>query len=118
MTLPSKVYDTLKFISLIVLPLIATLYGALAVIWGLPHPTEVVGTITAVDTAIGGLLRVSSSNYTPPEDEEGGLLTVNGYDENGMPNLGLTIRQHPDEMLQNGSVKLRVEDGDNSLNTQ
>ena len=59
----SKVYDVLKYIAQIVLPALGTLYFALAQLWGLPYPEEIVGTITAVDTFLGLLLGVSTSKY-------------------------------------------------------
>ena len=45
----NKVYDVLKFIAMVVLPAIGTLYFALSSIWGLPYGEEIVGTITAVE---------------------------------------------------------------------
>ena len=59
----NRVYDILKFIAQIVLPAIGTLYFALASIWGLPYGEQIVGTITAIDTFLGALLGISSSNY-------------------------------------------------------
>lgn len=60
----NKVYDVLKWIAMVVLPAIATLYLALAGIWGLPYGEEVVGTIMAVDTFIGVVLGISSVQYS------------------------------------------------------
>lgn len=59
----NKLYDVLKYIAQIVLPAIGTLYFALAGIWGFPYGEQVVGTITAVDTFLGVILGISSSNY-------------------------------------------------------
>lgn len=59
----NKVYDVLKYIAMIVLPAIATLYFAIGKVWGLPYVTEIVGTITAVDTFMGALLGISSANW-------------------------------------------------------
>ena len=64
----NKVYDILKFIAQIVLPALGTLYFAIAGIWGLPYGDKVVGTITAVDTFLGALLKLSSINYYKKED--------------------------------------------------
>ena len=63
MMISNKVYDILKWVVVIVLPAIATLYAALGGIWGLPYITEITGTITAVDTFLGAVLMISSSNY-------------------------------------------------------
>lgn len=64
MELSNKTYDVLKWIALIALPAIGTLYFALAGIWDLPYGEQVVGTITAVDTFLGALLGISSVNYS------------------------------------------------------
>lgn len=70
MKLSNKTYDILKWIAQILLPAVGTLYFALSKIWGLPFATEVVGTITAVDTFLGALLGISSSNYKKLNDTE------------------------------------------------
>lgn len=59
----NKVYDVLKWIAQIVLPAIATLYFALAQIWGFPYAEEIVGTITAIDAFLGVLLGISTVQY-------------------------------------------------------
>ena len=59
----NKMYDVLKWIAQVVLPALATLYFALAGIWGLPYGEEIIGTITAVDTCLGVLLGISSAQY-------------------------------------------------------
>ena len=55
----NKVYDVLKWIAMVVLPAIGTLYFALASIWGFPYAEEIVGTITAIDTFLGTTLWTS-----------------------------------------------------------
>ena len=59
----NKVYDILKYIAQIVLPALATLYFALAGIWGLPYGEQIVGTITAIDTFLGVILGISTVKY-------------------------------------------------------
>jgi hypothetical protein len=59
----NKLYDVLKYIALIVLPALATLYFALSSIWGLPYGEQIVGTITAIDCFLGALLGISTSVY-------------------------------------------------------
>lgn len=58
-----KLYDVLKWIAMILLPALGTLYFALAGIWGFPYAEQVVGTITALDTFLGVLLGISTSQY-------------------------------------------------------
>lgn len=59
----NRTYDTLKIVAQIVLPALGTLYFALAGIWGLPYGEQIVGTITAVDTFLGAVLKISSDRY-------------------------------------------------------
>lgn len=74
----SKVYDILKWIALVVLPAIGTLYFALSGIWGFPYGEQIVGTITAVDTFLGAVLGISSINYNKQQElveyEDAGTL--------------------------------------------
>lgn len=59
----NKMYDALKWIAQVVLPALATLYFALAGIWGFPYGEQIVGTITALDTFLGVVLGISSAQY-------------------------------------------------------
>lgn len=63
MNISNKLYDKLKFIAQIVLPAIGTLYFTLATIWNLLYAEQIVGTITAVDTFLGAILRLSTAQY-------------------------------------------------------
>lgn len=63
MKMTNKVYDVLKWIAMVAIPAIATLYFALAGIWGWPYGEQVVGTLTAIDTFMGVILGISSVQY-------------------------------------------------------
>ena len=63
MKISNKVYDILKWIAQYLLPAAATLYFALAGIWGFPYGEQIVGTITALDTFLGVLLGLSAVSY-------------------------------------------------------
>ena len=63
MKLPNEIYDVLKWICLIALPAIATLWFALGKIWGFPYLAEIEGTIIAIDTFIGALIGISTVQY-------------------------------------------------------
>ena len=63
MKLPDKIYNVLKWLTMIVLPALATLYFAMAGIWGFPYGEQVVGTITALVTFFGVVLGVSTAQY-------------------------------------------------------
>lgn len=76
-----KVYDILKWIALILIPAIGTLYFALAGIWGLPYAEAIVGTLTAVDTFLGAILGISTSMYKKNQNESNDF---NEEDESGV----------------------------------
>jgi hypothetical protein len=59
----SSTYDALKFISLVVLPALATLYVGMGLLWGAPAVEQVVGTIALVDTVLGIVIGKSSKNF-------------------------------------------------------
>lgn len=63
MKMTNKVYDVLKWIAMVVLPAIATLYAALSGIWGFPYGEQIVGTIVAAETFLGALLQISNAQY-------------------------------------------------------
>ena len=63
MKMSNKTYDILKWIALYFLPALATLYFALAGIWGFPFGEQIVGTLTAIDTFLGVILGISSAQY-------------------------------------------------------
>lgn len=68
----NKVYNVLKWIAMIALPAVGALYFSLAGIWGLPYGEEILGTIAAVETFLGAVLAISTSQYnkinTPTEE--------------------------------------------------
>lgn len=66
----NKMYDTLKWIALILLPALGTLYFALAGIWGFPYGEQIVGTITAIDCFLGALLGISTAVYKKENKDE------------------------------------------------
>lgn len=63
----NKTYDTLKKIAMYVLPAIATFVITVFKIWNIPYGEEIGATITAIDTALGVILGISSANYSKKE---------------------------------------------------
>ena len=63
MQLNSKVYDILKWITMIVLPALATAYVGLAAIWGWPYADQVAKTTAVICTLLGALLGISTAQY-------------------------------------------------------
>ncbi len=71
--LSNKAYDVGKYIAAIALPAVASLYAGLGALWGFPNTTQVVGTITLVDTALGSLLVLSTAAYKKEIQDNPGL---------------------------------------------
>ena len=65
-----KIYNILKWIAMYLLPALGTLYFALAGIWGFPYGEQIVGTITAIDTFLGVILGISTSQYNKSLESE------------------------------------------------
>lgn len=68
MKMSDKTYNILKWIAMVLLPAVGTLYFALAGIWGFPFGEQIVGTITAVDTFLGVILGISTAQYNKSKD--------------------------------------------------
>ena len=71
----SKIYNILKWLSQVFLPVIVTLYVAIASIWGLPNTEYIVATITAIDTFLGSILMFNSQKIESSVIDEPILLT-------------------------------------------
>ena len=67
MLLNSKVYDILKYLTIIVLPAIGALYTGLAQIWSLPYSAQIPATITVICTFLGAILCISTAQYNKKE---------------------------------------------------
>ena len=63
MKIPDSVYSVLKWLDLVCLPALATLYKVLSAEWGLPYPDEISTTVLAVCTFLGAIIGVSTATY-------------------------------------------------------
>lgn len=82
----SKVYDTLRFLALVVLPAAGGLYFGVAELWGLPYATQVVGTLAVVDTFLGLVVKRSSTVYLRQNEIAPVIATMKLYtDVDGVP---------------------------------
>lgn len=68
MKLPDKVYDVLKWITILFLPAIAVLYKSLAAEWGLPYADQIYNSVFAVHIFLGSILGISSLTYKKDGD--------------------------------------------------
>lgn len=59
----NKVYDVLKWISLVALDAVGVFYKGLAAVWGLPLGDEIHTTCTLLAVLLGTLVGISSAQY-------------------------------------------------------
>lgn len=69
MKLSNKTYDALKYIALVALPAVETLWLTLGKIWSFPYVIEIGATIAAIDVFLGALLKVSTDNYNKEAEQ-------------------------------------------------
>lgn len=110
MMISNKVYDVLKYITQIFLPAAATLYFALAQIWGLPNAEEIVGSMAALDTFLGVLLGISSNAYRHSEARYDGQLEVQEDDDGKLYVLNLDTELDLYDLDQRNEITLKVGD--------
>lgn len=80
MQLNNNVYDTLKWITTILLPAISAAYFALATLLNLPWSAEVVGVIAIVITFMGSVLHISTNTYNASDQKYDGIMHVDSSD--------------------------------------
>lgn len=69
MKLNNSVYDVLKWLCLVAIPLLAVAYQGLAKVWGWPFAAEISTTANIICTLIGGLIGVSTYNYIKEDNK-------------------------------------------------
>jgi hypothetical protein len=109
MTLTGKTYDILKFIAMVGLPALATLYLGFGQLWEWPETEKVVSSIVLINTFLGALLQLNSRSYNRNDANFDGYLGSKGVDpDTGIPNLQMTVTTPPEDMLAGESVRLKV----------
>ena len=74
--LSNKVFDILKWLTLVGIPALTTAYVGLSAIWGWPYADQVAKTSAVVCVLLGSLLGISTIQYNqqqikqPPDEEE------------------------------------------------
>jgi len=102
----NSLYDKLKFVAQILLPIVGTLYFALAEIWDLPSAEEVVGTIVAVDALLGGLLYISTARYQGPTSDIGGDIIIKEVGDKKI--FSLELNDDPELLEKKDEITFRI----------
>ena len=99
-------YDALKWAAQIGLPTLGALYFTLAQIWHLPSAEEVVGSITAIDAALGVLLGISTAAYNKNEARFDGNLNV--IDTGDGKTFSLELNGDPEKLAEKTQIVFKV----------
>ena len=83
--LSDALYQKLKFLALVLIPALSTLYFSLGGVWNLPNVTEVIGSMTAVDTFLGVILGLSTRSYNASDAKFDGSIVTTTRDDDGVP---------------------------------
>lgn len=66
----NKQYDILKDISLCWFPLGVTFFGVIVTTWGLPYGEQIMTTLAALNTAMGGIVKYYKAKYDKKQEQE------------------------------------------------
>lgn len=76
MIINSKLYNVLKYITMIVLPALTTLWLSVGSIWGFPYVEPIGATLTAITAFLGAILGISTSLYNIREQRKDELTEM------------------------------------------
>lgn len=107
--LGNRAYDIIKWVALILLPAVGTLYFALAQIWGLDYGPQVVGSIVAFDTFLGAALQLSTKSYNKSDAKYDGVINVE-HREDGTKAASLILKnyENPADVVNQKQVLFKV----------
>ena len=77
MKITNKSYDVIKWIVVIVIPAVITLYSTLGGIWDFPLVQEITASLAAIDVFLGVIMKISSVSYNKEYDGVLHVDTVN-----------------------------------------
>jgi hypothetical protein len=104
--LSDEQYYLLNSLAVIILPALGTLYFAVAQIWKLPAAEQVVGTIVAVDTFLGVLIKVGEQSYDNSSSKYAGAINV--ADTADKLSYSLELNQAPETLKDMDEVTFKV----------
>lgn len=107
--LSNRVYDFLKYLTVVILPAVGALYFALAAVWGLPAAEQVLGTLAAIQVFIGATMGISSKQYEKSGAKYAGEINVDETPEK--TKFSLDLKDHPDDLIGKDEVVFKVNSG-------
>jgi hypothetical protein len=104
--LSNRAYDILKTVATVILPALGALYYALSLIWGLPRPDDVVGTIAAINVFIGAIVGASTRSYNRSDLKYDGTMDVEETD--GKKKFLLNFDGDPNDLDLKTAVTFKI----------
>lgn len=102
--LSGRTYEWLKFAATVLFPGVTALYLALGNLWNFPHVEEVAGTLMAINTFIGLIVKVSSDQYQREDKNFDGVIVI---DDSGPKTQVLTqYVKDPRDLTKQGVFKV------------
>lgn len=104
--LSDRTYTVLKHVAAVGLPALITLYFALAQVWHWADTAQVMVTLSAFNTFLGGLMGYSTFTYNASDARYDGEIQV---DDSGPRTVAtLSFNEDPAKMLNKSAATLKV----------
>lgn len=107
--LNNKQYDVIKYLTVVLLPAVGTLYFALSQIWGLPAGEAVLGTLAAIQVFIGATMRVTTKQYEESGEKYIGEINVTENPDKTL--FSLDLEGDPEELIDKDEAIFKVNSG-------
>lgn len=104
--LNNKTYDFIKFLTVVLLPALGTLYFALSQAWGLPSGEAVLGTMMAIQVFIGAVMGISSKKYEESGEKYVGEINVADTPDKTL--FSLDLKGDPEELKDKKEATFKV----------
>lgn len=100
------VYNGMRQVSQVWLPLVGALYFGLGQFWGFPKIEEVIGSITVLDTALGTAVLALRRQYNKSDAGYGGDLNIREGEDSVQ--LELDVSKNPEALAKKDEVTFKV----------
>lgn len=107
--LNNKQYDVIKYLTVVLLPAVGTLYFALSQIWGLPAGEAVLGTLAAIQVFIAATMRVTTKQYEESGEKYIGEINVTENPDKTL--FSLDLKGDPEELIDKDEAIFKVNSG-------
>ena len=59
----NQIYDILKDVSLLWMPILITFYGVISATWGIPYGEQILATLAGLNAALGAVVKYFKAKY-------------------------------------------------------